>query len=116
MYRVLKTRLLPFIVDATGPLYSFGIGRGTTLIDGFMVGFCCIKHITGLDSSFNTTSERESFVEFKALIQLPPKYHLLLRVQVSEKHSVVRLKTDFWRILAFMDKFLEEMCILPESK
>jgi AP-5 complex subunit beta-1 len=79
MLEVIKTRLLPFIVDTTPMTSNTGV-----LQDG------------------------ES-VELKALVHLPPRYHMLMRIQVSESSTVVRVKTDFWRVLAFLDKFFEDM-------
>ena len=43
----------------------------------------------------------------KAVIFLPPRYHLLLKFHISNTSTVVRLRTDRWQLLAEMDRYLD---------
>ncbi|GAQ80406.1 hypothetical protein KFL_000530330 [Klebsormidium nitens] len=44
---------------------------------------------------------------FEVLIFLPPRYHLLISVVVSNWSSLAHIRTDFWPCLAHVDEFLE---------
>lgn len=46
---------------------------------------------------------------FHVLIFLPPRYHLLLRMEVSDWSTLVRIRTDHWPCLAHVDEFLEAL-------
>lgn len=46
---------------------------------------------------------------FFVLIFLPPRYHLLLRMEVSDWSTLVRIRTDHWPCLAHVDEFLEAL-------
>jgi AP-5 complex subunit beta-1 len=46
---------------------------------------------------------------FFILIFLPPRYHLLLRMEVSDWSTLVRIRTDHWPCLAHVDEFLEAL-------
>lgn len=46
---------------------------------------------------------------FYVLIFLPPRYHLLLRMEVSDWSTLVRIRTDHWPCLAHVDEFLEAL-------
>lgn len=43
------------------------------------------------------------------LIFLPPRFHLLLQMEVSEFSTLVRIRTDYWPCLAYIDDFLEAL-------
>lgn len=45
----------------------------------------------------------------KALIFLPHRYHLLFTFEVAEEHTVIRIRTDWWRILTHIDRYFDEM-------
>ena len=44
----------------------------------------------------------------KAVIFLPPRYHLLLKFHISDGSTVVRIRTDRWQLLAEMDRYLDQ--------
>jgi hypothetical protein len=44
-----------------------------------------------------------------AIIFLPHKYHLLLAFEISEESTIVRIQTDWWRILGHLDRFFDEL-------
>jgi len=46
---------------------------------------------------------------FLVLIFLPPQYHLLFRMEVSHVSTLVRIRTDHWPCLAYVDEFLEAL-------
>lgn len=43
----------------------------------------------------------------RALIFLPPQNHLLFLFQIAANQTVVHIRTDYWRVLNFVDEFLE---------
>ncbi|KAM1406371.1 hypothetical protein ACFXTH_001048 [Malus domestica] len=43
------------------------------------------------------------------LIFLPPRYHLLFQMEVSDVSTVVRIQTDHWPCLAYTDDYLEAL-------
>lgn len=46
---------------------------------------------------------------FLVLIFLPPRYHLLFRMEVSDVSTLVRIRTDHWPCLAYVDELLEAL-------
>ncbi|KAH9307738.1 hypothetical protein KI387_035649 [Taxus chinensis] len=48
---------------------------------------------------------------FFILIFLPPRFHLLLKMEVSDFSTLVRIRTDHWPCLAYVDEFLEALAI-----
>lgn len=46
---------------------------------------------------------------FLVLIFLPPRYHLLFRMEVSDFSTLVRIRTDHWPCLAYVDDYLEAL-------
>ncbi|XP_068640247.1 uncharacterized protein [Aristolochia californica] len=43
------------------------------------------------------------------LIFLPPRYHLLFQMEVSDISTLVRIRTDHWPCLAYVDDYLEAL-------
>ncbi|KAK6921438.1 hypothetical protein RJ641_011945 [Dillenia turbinata] len=46
---------------------------------------------------------------FRILIFLPPRYHLLFQMEVSNVSTLVRIRTDHWPCLAYIDDYLETL-------
>ncbi|KAI3421646.1 AP-5 complex subunit beta-1 (Adaptor-related protein complex 5 beta subunit) [Psidium guajava] len=46
------------------------------------------------------------------LIFLPPRYHLLLQMEVSDASTLVRIRTDHWPCLAYIDDYLEALYLV----
>lgn len=70
-------------------------------------------HLTYIDD----TGERDSVVNiskrnlgcFLVLIFLPPRFHLLFQMEVSDFSTLVRIRTDHWPCLAYIDDYLEAL-------
>lgn len=43
------------------------------------------------------------------LIFLPPRFHLLFQMEVSDASTLVRIRTDYWPCLAYVDELLENL-------
>ncbi|KAK4725402.1 hypothetical protein R3W88_028181 [Solanum pinnatisectum] len=43
------------------------------------------------------------------LIYLPPRFHLLFQMEVSNTSTLVRIRTDHWPCLAYVDDYLEAL-------
>ncbi|TXG56869.1 hypothetical protein EZV62_018182 [Acer yangbiense] len=67
---------------------------------------------------FGNEDERESQVNiskrnmgsFHILIFLPPRFHLLFQMEVCDVSTLVRIRTDHWPCLAYVDDYLEALC------
>lgn len=46
---------------------------------------------------------------FHVLIFLPPRFHLLFQMEVSDISTLVRIRTDHWPCLAYIDDYLESL-------
>lgn len=45
----------------------------------------------------------------QTLIFLPPRFHLLFQMEVSDTSTLVRIRTDHWPCLAYVDDYLEAL-------
>lgn len=45
----------------------------------------------------------------RAFIFLPHHYHLLLSFEILEEHTIIRIRTDWWRILTHVDRYFEDI-------
>ncbi|XP_052205027.1 uncharacterized protein LOC127809898 [Diospyros lotus] len=52
---------------------------------------------------------RKNMGQFLILIFLPPMYHLLLQMEVSDVSTLARIRTDHWPSLAYIDDYLEAL-------
>ncbi|XP_072967137.1 uncharacterized protein [Typha angustifolia] len=46
---------------------------------------------------------------FHVLIFLPPRFHLLFLMEVGDTSTLVRIRTDHWPCLAYVDEYLEAL-------
>lgn len=46
---------------------------------------------------------------FHVLIFLPPRFHLLFKMEVGDVSTLVRIRTDHWPSLAYIDDYLEAL-------
>lgn len=46
---------------------------------------------------------------FLVLIFLPPRFHLLFQMEVSDLSTLIRIRTDHWPCLAYIDDYLEAL-------
>lgn len=54
-------------------------------------------------------SKKRNMGCFRVLIFLPPRFHLLLQMEVSDVSTLVRIRTDHWPCLAYIDDYLEAL-------
>lgn len=54
-------------------------------------------------------SKKRNMGCFRILIFLPPRFHLLLQMEVSDVSTLVRIRTDHWPCLAYIDDYLEAL-------
>jgi len=45
----------------------------------------------------------------RALIFLPTKYHVIIKFLIYEDQTLIKIRTDFWKILSFLDAFFNVM-------
>ncbi|XP_010688752.2 uncharacterized protein LOC104902615 [Beta vulgaris subsp. vulgaris] len=61
------------------------------------------------DSEITIGKSKTNMGCFLVLIFLPPRYHLLFRMEVSDISTLVRIRTDHWPCLAYIDDYLEAL-------
>jgi hypothetical protein len=61
-------------------------------------------------------SQEEIPVIEKVLIFLPPCYHLLLKFHLFADHTVVKIRTDFWRVFICLDDFFDKFTLKKGSQ
>ncbi|XP_050209827.1 uncharacterized protein LOC126660395 [Mercurialis annua] len=67
-------------------------------------------HLTYFNDEDNEVNGyRRKLGEFCILIYLPPRFHLLFQIEVSEVSALVRIRTDHWPCLAYVDDYLEAL-------
>lgn len=129
LIRAIERYLAPFVVSVVGePLVTLVKG-------GEVIRDIIWKDVTS-DSSLDVTSidndfdrgplqltytddlgERDSLANiskrnlgcFLVLIFLPPRFHLLFQMEVSDISTLVRIRTDHWPCLAYIDDYLEAL-------
>ncbi|CAN0923865.1 AP-5 complex subunit beta-1 [Linum grandiflorum] len=55
------------------------------------------------------SSSRRNLGTILVLIFLPPKFHLLFQMEVTDLSTLVRIRTDHWPCLAYIDDYLEAL-------
>lgn len=45
----------------------------------------------------------------RVMIFLPPKFHLLLKFKLYQSNCIVKIRTDFWRVLICLDDFFDNL-------
>ncbi|XP_038876028.1 uncharacterized protein LOC120068363 [Benincasa hispida] len=55
------------------------------------------------------SSYKRNMGHFHILIFLPPRFHLLFQMEVSDFSTLVRIRTDHWPCLAYIDDYLEAL-------
>ena len=93
----LRRRLDPFIVYMSSDL----LGDDRTLMIEYL------KEEEEKETAVVLYSRGRELGCVLVLVFLPPRFHLLFRMEVSENSTLVRIKTDHWPCLAFVDEFLE---------
>ncbi|CAA6662718.1 unnamed protein product [Spirodela intermedia] len=119
-----ECHLAPFVVGFTGASLADALkSGGGALADAFWqddhdggsggsaVPVLQLGYLAGEDDA-DTAAERFQEADLGSLlvlIFLPPRFHLLLKMEVSEPSTLVRIRTDHWPCLAYIDEFLESL-------
>ncbi|KAL2329118.1 hypothetical protein Fmac_022545 [Flemingia macrophylla] len=56
-----------------------------------------------------SNSRKRNLGCFHVLIFLPPRFHLLFQMEVGDVSTLVRIRTDHWPSLAYIDDYLEAL-------
>lgn len=57
----------------------------------------------------NNLDEKVFVGEKRALVFLPAKYHILMHFTIYEQHTLVKIYTDFWKALSYIDSYFNIM-------
>lgn len=61
------------------------------------------------DGAGPITTSRKNIGYFHILIFLPPRFHLLFQMELRDFSTLVRIRTDHWPCLAYVDDYLEAL-------
>ncbi|KAL8128515.1 hypothetical protein V2J09_017670 [Rumex salicifolius] len=121
---VVEQHLAPFVVSVIGePLVTLVKDRGIvtdTAWKGLMVYEASDKVSDYEEWPLYLTYYNEEEKDDKAIVKtnmgcfqvlvfLPPRYHLLFHLEVSDVSTLVRIRTDHWPCLAYIDDYLEAL-------
>lgn len=81
--------------------------EGNGLIDESPLQLKYLEDDTNGDDSFEIA--KRNIGCFFVLVFLPPRFHLLLKMEVGNLSTLVRIRTDHWPCLAYMDEYLEAL-------
>lgn len=73
------------------------------------VGPLYLKYVGDEDGSVDQIPGRKNIGVFDILIFLPPRFHILFQMEVHDVSSLVRIRTDHWPCLAYVDDYLEAL-------
>lgn len=59
--------------------------------------------------SLVSTGKGKNMGTFCVLVFLPPRYHLLFMMEIGYTSTMVRIRTDHWPCLAYVDEYLEAL-------
>ncbi|XP_027356487.1 AP-5 complex subunit beta-1 [Abrus precatorius] len=119
-----ECHLARFVVGVSGePLidavWEWGIIQNVIWEDASPDATSVTKHDTGPlrltynDEKYETgaisNSRKRSLGCFHVLIFLPPRFHLLFQMEVGDVSTLVRIRTDHWPSLAYIDDYLEAL-------
>ncbi|KAL5721418.1 hypothetical protein ACHQM5_005069 [Ranunculus cassubicifolius] len=120
--------LAPFVVSVSGgPLISMveegGIIKNViwkdeidssadvnSLVTNLDIGPLQLKYVDDEnEGDFNVGLKKRNMGCLFVMIFLPPRFHLLLQMEVSDISTLVRIRTDHWPCLAYIDDYLEAL-------
>lgn len=61
------------------------------------------------DGETQIATSRKNIGYFHILIFLPPRFHLLFQLEIRDFSTLVRIRTDHWPCLAYVDDYLEAL-------
>lgn len=73
------------------------------------VGPLYLKYVGDEDGGADQIPGRKNIGVFDILIFLPPRFHLLFQMEVHDVSTLVRIRTDHWPCLAYVDDYLEAL-------
>lgn len=128
--RAVERYLAPFIVSVTGQTLVKVVGSNR-VIGNVIWGDDSVPFLEGESSAlvpysegapllleyvqdegdFSNTLETSKRIlgTFLVLIFLPPRFHLLFQMEVGNASTLVRIRTDYWPCLAYVDEYLESL-------
>uniref|UniRef100_A0A5B7BFY8 Uncharacterized protein n=1 Tax=Davidia involucrata TaxID=16924 RepID=A0A5B7BFY8_DAVIN len=128
LIQAVERNLAPFVVSVTGePLINIvksgGIIRDIIWKDvtsdsaldlaisdsNFDRGPLYLKYIDDEDERDSHHISKKNMGCFLILIFLPPIFHLLFQMEVCDVSTLVRIRTDHWPCLAYIDDYLEAL-------
>ncbi|XP_073300897.1 uncharacterized protein [Primulina huaijiensis] len=116
--------LAPFVVCVTGERLVDMVRAGGVIKDTVWkdfrsdplfevsssnVGPLYLKYVGDEDGSADQIPGRKNIGVFDILIFLPPRFHLLFQMEVHDVSTLVRIRTDHWPCLAYVDDYLEDL-------
>lgn len=120
--------LAPFVVSVSGEaLISVVKGGGiirnviwkdeidfsadvNSLVTNFDIGPLQLKYMEDEnEEDSNAGIKKRNMGCFSILIFLPPRFHLLFQMEVSDSSTLIRIRTDHWPCLAYIDDYLEAL-------
>lgn len=126
LIRATEQYLAPFVVSVIGePLVNMVKDGGiicniiwkdsasdsflesTTSVTGLERGPLHLTYGEDDESGSSINTSKRNMGCFLVLIFLPPRFHLLLQMEVSDLSTLVRIRTDCWPCLAYVDDYLE---------
>lgn len=126
LIRATEQYLAPFVVSVIGePLVNMVKDGGiicniiwkdsasdsflesTTSVTGLERGPLHLTYGEDDESGSSINTSKRNMGCFLVLIFLPPRFHLLLQMEVSDLSTLVRIRTDYWPCLAYVDDYLE---------
>ncbi|XP_043716520.1 uncharacterized protein LOC122664660 isoform X2 [Telopea speciosissima] len=131
---VVEQYLTPYVVSVIGePLVNRVKGRGviqnivwkdvalnialdvSTSLNDFDGEPLQLEYIDANDKEINIDVTKRNMGCFLVLIFLPPRYHLLFQMEVCDITTLVRIRTDHWPCLAYIDEYLEALFLLKKG-
>ncbi|KAI7994797.1 AP-5 complex subunit beta-1 [Camellia lanceoleosa] len=130
LIQAIEHHLAPFVVSVLGePLVNIvkncgiikdviwkdDVASDSTLDDAisgssFSKGPLYLKYVEDEGERENHVHiSKKNLGSFLVLIFLPPRFHLLFQMEVCDVSTLVRIRTDHWPCLAYIDDYLEAL-------
>ncbi|KAJ4951001.1 hypothetical protein NE237_027833 [Protea cynaroides] len=81
----------------------------STSIHDFDEGPLQLEYIQSNDKEIHNDITKRNMGYFLVLMFLPPRFHLLFQMEVCDITTLVRIRTDHWPCLAYIDEYLEAL-------
>lgn len=57
--------------------------------------------------------DADAVTVLRVMIFLPPRYHLLVKAKMQRDATILDIRTDFWRVLPYVDPLFDSLCASP---